>query len=437
MKFSIGNVLGPERSSAVNSSRSKSTKYKDVKSIGAVTPITKSRSQSKSGESLENFEDYVKITCFYNSDRQLVKLKFCKNKKIPKCVLKVLTIALPYHTQLTAIHVDGGLHANLIYELQQMVAISNITEVTLDNTRLEGAAIHILLEDNLSLKLLSIARCSLTDDLVEALASKLIYPLPASKKLCILNLSSNRITDIGAKCIGNALRTNRQIAFLNLSGNMIGEEGADTILDGLKKFALTADELKEMKIRRFQYLNQENELKNNHIDEIGKKSLAGKRKITKPAPSVLSKKSKIGETYKDSEYTNQIATSNNDGNTVDICKVSIKEVFGPVEDPFRSEHIVVENGKTYCLGNNYLYYLNLAYNDLSFNTVKKLCTVLREQTKLNRQPKGLINVCIEGNYMPFCEELKEIDLIIKSNLNAVSKMSFAAKKRLSAKLCAK
>ncbi|CAB3233036.1 unnamed protein product [Arctia plantaginis] len=378
----------PDRS--FNSSRSKSIKSKEIQTPGLVTPITKS--QSKSYQSLEALEDYIKITCIYNSNSQLVKLKFCKNKKIPKCVLKLLTIALPYHTQLTAIHVNGGLSPDLILELRQIVALSNITEVALDNTMLEDAAVYILLEDNLNLKHLSLARCTLNDDMVKALASKLIYPLPASKKLCILNLSTNRITDIGAKCIGNALRTNRQLACLNLSGNMIGDEGAETILNSLKKFALTADELRDMKMRRLQYLKQEHQFKNNRVDEMGKKSIVGKKKVTKPAPTVPLKKGKISDIYKDAE-----GTSPTDNITIDSCKVYIKDMFGPVEDPFRSEHIVLEHGVTYCLGNNSLCYLNLAYNDVNYFTIEKLCAVLREQTTLNRQPKGLINVCIEGN----------------------------------------
>lgn len=58
-----------------------------------------------------------------------------------------------------------------------------------------------------------------------------------------MNLSGNKISDIGAVYLARALRTNRTLLSINLSQNNIGDIGAKALADVISRFPLTFAEI--------------------------------------------------------------------------------------------------------------------------------------------------------------------------------------------------
>lgn len=335
------------------------------------------------------------IQAIYDSKDNLVQIKFYKNSYIPREILTIISLVQQYYQYLTAIHIDGGLKDNGLHELNKIVSASNITEVVLDNTAVKGTQYHCLLENKSALKYLSLAGCKLMDDGVKEIANRLVHPLAASKSLRILNVSSNQITDIGAQYLGDMLRTNRQLAYLNLASNMITDTGTDCILNSLVQFPLTTDELKAMKFRRIAYFKHILKLKNIRRIPVNKK--IEKKKLGK-IPLLTGNKSKC-ETIEKTAVT----ALNPDAKVESfVCYDDTTLNIEPFKDPFSPENTKVINNVKYCLGNNALNYISLAYNKLSYFSVKKVYNVLCTQKSQARVPKGLVNVCIEGNKIPKC-----------------------------------
>jgi hypothetical protein len=55
-------------------------------------------------------------------------------------------------------------------------------------------------------------------------------------KILTLNLSCNKISDVGASCLAKALRTNRTLLSLNLAQNFITDAGAKAFSDVISRF---------------------------------------------------------------------------------------------------------------------------------------------------------------------------------------------------------
>ncbi|CAB3233028.1 unnamed protein product [Arctia plantaginis] len=350
------------------------------------------------------------IQAMYDSKDNLVQIKFNKNTYIPRAILRILLLIEQFYKYLTAIHIDGGLKYDGLYELDKLVSASNITEVILDHTVVKGAQYHCLLDHKSKLKYLSLAGCKLMDDGVKEIANRLVHPLAASKSLKVLNLSSNQITDVGAQYVGDMLRTNRQLAYLNLASNMITDIGADSILNSLVQFPLTTDELRAMKLRHITYLKHI--LKQRNIKRIPVDKKIDKKKTGKPVP-LTGKKSK-SETIEKA-----IMTTLNPDTKIESSIYYDPTTFNvePFNDPYSLENTNIINNVKYCLGNNTLNYLSLAYNNLSYFSIKRLYNVLSAQRSQTKAPKGLVNVCIEGNKIPqCCTEMTLIEEIIKMGI---------------------
>lgn len=373
----------------------------------------------------------VNIHTVYDQNQQLAQLKFVKNSSIPRSVLKIISFIVPFHPYLTTIKIDRGANKEVLYELSHILSLSNLTEITLDGNVIREANYYILLEEHSSLKYLSLARCKINDDVVKLIAEKLL-----TCPLSLLNLASNRIMDAGATYLGNVLRTNRKLTYLNLSDNSITDTGAIEILNALMPFSLNADEVTEKKIRHFAYLKKRQDLVMKILEELRATEVEPEKKVTKKIAmkQVLVGKKKSKSTLKENETAiPPPAAPFLDKALLDKAEERATASLGPYEDPFSAENVVTTDGIVHCLGNNILCYLNLAYNNLTYFTVKKLCDVVSVQQRGKRDPKGLIKVCIDGNNMPeACPELTEIDYMLERGL--ANKMSTIIRKRPTVKL---
>ncbi|PZC79226.1 hypothetical protein B5X24_HaOG216714 [Helicoverpa armigera] len=372
----------------------------------------------------------VYVQTIYDEYMELVQIKFLKNYYIPRAVMTVLALMLPHHKTLSSIVFNSGVNAEVMYEISQFLPTSHITELCLDYTFVPEGNYYLLLNNEV-LKHLSVAKCKINDDIVKYIAEKLTTPCPASKSLSALNLSTNKITDIGVKYLAEMLRSNRRLCYLNLADNMITDDGANSIFDTLLEFTLTDKETFERNKRLMTYLRDKADLIQKTLKELqsgdfDRKSAQRKKVVKQTLPT---KKKTLD---KDPSGTAAKSFPNVETHFFERAELAAETMLGPFKDPFCLESTVRRDDKLYCLGNNTLAYLNLAYNNITYSSLKKLCEVVTTQSVLGRKPKGLVNLRLEGNYLPkSCPELSQIDKILKAEMPILKRNSEISKRRTS------
>uniref|UniRef100_A0A2A4JUS3 Uncharacterized protein n=1 Tax=Heliothis virescens TaxID=7102 RepID=A0A2A4JUS3_HELVI len=376
-----------------------SGKDSKAKSRVRTTPQTESGSDDNA-VSDDSFPIFATLICetspvvyvqtLYDELTQLVQIKFLKNDKIPRMIINILGLVIPYHKALSSIVINNGVNAEVMYELSKFLPTSHITEMCLDNTFVPEGNYHILLDSEV-LKHLSIAKCGINDEVVKTIAAKLAAPYPASKSLCALNLSSNKITDTGVKYLAEMLRTNRRLCYLNLADNVITDDGASSIFDILVEFVLTAEETFERNKRLMTYLKTKTKLIQKVLIDLQSAENLDKKGNTRK---------KLVRQKKDPSFTIVKSCLNiMESHFMTRAENIVDAILGPLNDPFGLENTVIRDDELYCFGNNTLAYLNIAYNNISYISLKKLYEVLITQSNFDRKPKGLINLRLEGEYV--------------------------------------
>lgn len=89
------------------------------------------------------------------------------------------------------------------------------------------------------------------------MSERLVYFATGSQTLSILNLSSYRITNEGARALSKALRSNRSVSYLNLANNWI-DDGSLAIIEVLQPFLLKCTEIQATLERRMMHLSKRN-----------------------------------------------------------------------------------------------------------------------------------------------------------------------------------
>ncbi|XP_073958741.1 uncharacterized protein isoform X2 [Choristoneura fumiferana] len=368
----------------------------------------------------EEDQNIIHLALIYDHSDNLVGLQLDKNRKIPRELIKIIGLVLPFHVYLTSVTISTGLDAFIMYELCKILPISKITDMCLDGCFVEEGNYYILLESKSSLVNLSLSRCQMGDVVVDMIASRLAHPLPGSKLLA-LNLSTNRISDVGARSIGMALRANIKLAYLNLADNMITDEGADAILNSCLEYPLSHEEVFAARQRNLDYLKAKNQLIAEMLTEL-KSDLDSDRKSAKKRKTTVT----IGKKVKGSDRDREGSIKSQSIGDLDSlfsekAETMAMESLGLFTDPHSPDNIVARDNLVFCKGNSTLCYLNLAYNNLSYSSVKKMYEVLKYQN-LDKVPKGLVNVCLEGNPLPISSrEMSLIDDILDYNLNTLCK----------------
>lgn len=365
-------------------------------------------------------DELIEIAAVFEGFR-LVELRFLKNPTIPQIVMKVIGISIRFQYDLKTLTIKMGLNSGVLYEISKFLPYSVITDICLDGSSVPEGNYYVLLENQNNLKNLSLSRCNIDDESLKYLALQLCYPRPAYKTLAILNLSSNYITNIGAVYLAEALRTNRQLYYLNMSDNHLSDEGVISILNVLLEFPLTYEEIIEKRIRFFEYIKNKNDIIDKLINDIkadaDKKS--PKRKIN-TEKQTAGKKIKIPEKEK---FGVELKGS------YDFEEVT-QNILGPFDHPYSKANIKRKNGYEYSLGNNIICYLNFAYNNLTYCILPKIVKVLKYQELINRKPKGLYNIIIDGNNMPgYCHEFTKIERQLEAILFSPTKLSLLSRRK--------
>lgn len=387
---------------------------------------------------IPNDEEFINILVFYDSSENLVQLKIEKAPHLPRKLIKILELIIPFQPLLSAITINRGLDQYIIHDLSKFLHTTNITEVCFDDTFVKEGNHYILLQKNNRIQNLSLCRCKINDDVVFKLVSTLVYPQPSSKTLCILNLSSNRITDEGAKHIADMLKRNRKLFFLNIAGNRITDEGASAIFDTLMDFRLNSDEALTMKGSLMEYLKEKTKLTYKILQKLRSSADADKRdrfkrstksasiSVTLPPPTTATTKAKKSQDL----TTIPIAITRQKSIDPLLLKADLLACneLGEFSDPYFPTF--TKNGYLYCYGNNVVSWLNLSYNNITYISLKKLLKVLEVQRRRpNEQRKGLLRVNIEGNNLPEeCKELHDIDYLLGLGLSQIDKRHTTVKK---------
>ncbi|XP_063542993.1 uncharacterized protein LOC134751505 [Cydia strobilella] len=376
--------------------------------------------QAKDEASVSQEEtDLIRVHAVYDYADNLVGLRFDKNTNLPRMLMQILGLIIKFQIYLTSLTINQGLNKYVLYEIVNFLPNSRITDITLDNCFLSEGTYYTLLENTSSLRNLSLSRCRINDQIVALIAAQLYHPKPGSSTLVVLNLSSNRITDVGVRSIREALKMNTKLAYLNLADNFITDEGAAAIFNILLEFPLKPQEVMDMKSRHIDYLRN----KQAAVIQIAKDlrvtdMVKGKVKSTprlkaKGKDDIASEKSAC---YSDAYFYEKART--------------IADSLTTFKDPYSSDNVTYRDEVTYCLGNNILYLLNLSYNGLSYPSVVKFLEVLVYQRDMERKPRGLLTCRVEGNPLPVgCKEMVQIEEMLEYALAGPGKRPTAPIKK--------
>ncbi|KAI8904368.1 hypothetical protein EDD86DRAFT_213233 [Gorgonomyces haynaldii] len=253
-----------------------------------------------------------------------------------------------------------------------------------------------------------------------------------------LVLRGNKITDIGCRLLGQALKSNRTLTNLNLFDNKIGFEGAEALAEGLKlntvlqslslaknnikddgvvllakalsNIALSAEEVQQRK-KLLMEMDKKHELEDDATKKKGRPGRGGSAKATedKKDPKKQAQNAKPQPTKKQEPPRVQQKTPDDQKNKKDDKKPkdkkSVQNLKGKkgkpeeVKDEQEEVDIVAAdpmfevNGQSYVLGNRSLNSLNLSCNSITEQGVKALLEVVLEQEATADQlPEGLLGI---------------------------------------------
>ncbi|KAL0868375.1 hypothetical protein ABMA27_007890 [Loxostege sticticalis] len=353
-------------------------------------------------------DDNINMTVYYDNTNNLSEIYLARLRtRFPRALMQIIGYLAPSFERLTKITIQScRIDSYIIYELAKTVNMSSITDICLDGSPVSAGNYFILLDHpQTRIKYLSLCRCNINDEVCIRIATRLHHMCPAERTLLLLNLSSNQITDEGAKCLGQALRTNRRLRYLNLADNRIGDDGASFIFNSLIEFRLTYDETMGKRRRRLEYLKAKNLCIMKFMNESIVKS--------SDELSQYSRKEKAKRKSKGSIKKEHVKKDKMMGEPTTMTKAELiaNDILGPFVDPFCPLDTKAKDGFSYCLGNMVLCYLNLSYNRLAYLSIKKLLDVLQYQKYVKRiSQTGLVKVVIEGNDIPMsCVEYQKIN----------------------------
>ncbi|XP_050355210.1 uncharacterized protein LOC126776605 [Nymphalis io] len=381
--------------------------------------------------SSSSYINKITTTFVYDNYNTLTEIKITKVSQLPQILLKIIGLLIPFYKNLVRLSITNSrIDMYVVHELGKILNVSTITEICLDGSPLASDDYSMLLGSRL--RNLSLCRCKVNDVACEIIASKLHHAADADN-LLLLNLSSNHITDEGAKYFGGALRTNRHLRYLNLADNHITDDGACYLLDVLIEFPLTHDEILNMRRRRLDYLKYRNTLYTKYLEEHCRAShdqISQKFSMKRKKTSTTTLKSKFS-TRKEKERPSSASTTEDFIKTK--AEMMIAEILGPFQDPFHSHYTKNVKGYIHSFGNMTLASLNLAYNNLSYITIKKLYQVIVYQNSVRSSVlSGLVKVVVDGNNMPIsCTEITDIEDIMTKNVSGQTGKNLEAIRRKS------
>ncbi|XP_028177825.1 uncharacterized protein LOC114365445 [Ostrinia furnacalis] len=359
-------------------------------------------------------DNVIPITAYYDSHGHLAEIAImtCPSA-LHRKVIQAISLCVPFHSFLTKLVIRKGcLDYLLLHEISKLLPHSNITDVCLDDTYIPEGNYYVLLDQASNIKYLSLNRCRINDDVCKEIAFRIDFGQPAGKSLLALDLSSNKITDTGAKYFGDTLKKNRHLLHLNLLGNRISDVGFGYLLRHLQEFPLTCDEISDKKRRKMEYTIKKKEVYERCLDELARMQKADElcSMLSDKRSSLTNKHTKFKKAKKSTpQVTEQLSQTN-------IAEKMTHEIVGDLDDPYEDDNLIKKDNYYYSTGNLKLCSLNVAYNNIEFPSLLRVLEVLKYQCLLEKRPPntGLMRIVLEGNYLPnACPELAHIDMFLK------------------------
>ncbi|KAJ0172141.1 hypothetical protein K1T71_012114 [Dendrolimus kikuchii] len=360
---------------------------------------------SESDLRARNTKKAISIKTYYERHGRLVEIRIIDSPMpISKRVIQAIKVCLPCHSQLTKLTINKGLTYQTIHELWKLLPHSNLTDICLDGTRVAESNYYILLDCQSQLKRLSLNKCLINDIICQKIANRLCQMGESCSSLHILELSINNITDIGAQYLGDMLRNNRSLRHLNLAGNKITDFGAGTIINQLKEFLVTKQEIVAAKRKKFKFLKVKISLYEKLLEEIMRERR--RQTLASSVSLMMTLENKSSKNPKKAKK-----------------KARTKDLVGSFTGPFDGENTIKRNEQLYCNGNFTLCSLNLGYNNLGYFSVKQIHEVLLYQAgrvkKLNAP--GLLRLVLDGNLVPkHCIEYDKIKIFLTQAVQNIS-----------------
>ncbi|XP_025830267.1 leucine-rich repeat-containing protein 71-like isoform X2 [Agrilus planipennis] len=220
--------------------------------------LSLSRKSRRSSQLQANIYNTI-LTIYENAETKTNLTKIIiKYLKLQPKLIEVLGKALKSFSSVTILKLEfcNLKHEQIILLKEILKENINITELSIAGNPNEFQTFHQLLKKN-KLEYVSMKLCEIDDRGVEKIAKVLrVFDHP----LIYLNLSSNKISSEGTKHLSQMLRINRNLKGLNLCDNWITDEGVNVIMEALKKFSLSQDELYIRRKRIFDYLLRRKDL---------------------------------------------------------------------------------------------------------------------------------------------------------------------------------
>lgn len=185
---------------------------------------------------MENFDKPDTVTEIY-----------IRGWKIVEPIMEIFKQCWPKMAKLHTINLwNCGLSGEVITILASTITeIPEMRNLVLDGNTVVEENWHELMGEESPVQNLSLRHCGITDKGAEQIGQALGSTKRCNTKLISLNLSGNRITDVGAEHIALGLRMNRNLMSLSLASNFIGDKGASKIAEILSRFPLTHEEVVE------------------------------------------------------------------------------------------------------------------------------------------------------------------------------------------------
>ncbi|ESN99786.1 hypothetical protein HELRODRAFT_176552 [Helobdella robusta] len=140
---------------------------------------------------------------------------------------------------------DGNMMTILVLCWSMQHSLHTIDTLYLDyNPICSGGEWSKLIDNSNQIRHLSLRHNDISDEVCRAIGLALgsLADNQSNLRLVSLNLSGNKVTDLGAEFIANGLKRNRTLLFLDLSSNLICDYGAQKLGMAISKFSLTTEE---------------------------------------------------------------------------------------------------------------------------------------------------------------------------------------------------
>ncbi|XP_066270000.1 leucine-rich repeat-containing protein 71-like isoform X2 [Branchiostoma lanceolatum] len=375
------------------------------------------------------FRPKVQLELEKPEDKKSMTEIYIRGWKVDQRYMDVFRLCLPAADKLHTIDLwNVGLTDNT---LAQFAAVAsqclNLRNIKLDGNPVPGEGFHQLIGEDSMIVSMSLRSCKISDKGAELIGKALSTVKTRNQSLCVLNLNSNLITDVGAGHLSNGLRMNRTLLILSVANNAIGDEGAKKFGEVLSRFALTHEEVVERR-----KLISEKGTPDIRISPIPKRSESRDRPISQSSRSQLDKSTaKSGRSSSKAKKKDDKGKGKDDKKKESVAKTTkgkgrqsggkkgpaagtittepetpeVLEIINPLLEEAESL-----NGELFIPGNRVLINLNLSRNKIGEAGLKALLKGIQYQITLTMLGSrsggtGLMRLSLQKNGFPPDHEL--------------------------------